>query len=175
VKSAPLILVATAVLTWSAPASAQLITHPKCDTMHCREVSQKLNLKHAKYLCNHGRHVTKRWGCQAVRWLAKELRETRRTLRPRVVVRSLQASDLGAWMCIHRYEGAWDSNTGNGYYGGLQMDYGFMRSYGSDFMGRWGTADHWPPWAQLMAARRARDSGRGYGPWPNTARYCGLL
>ena len=26
------------------------------------------------------------------------------------------------WLCIHRYEGAWNSATGNGYYGGLQMD-----------------------------------------------------
>lgn len=24
-------------------------------------------------------------------------------------------------MCIHSYEGAWNDNTGNGYYGGLQM------------------------------------------------------
>src|SRR5439155_1969022 len=30
-----------------------------------------------------------------------------------------------AFLCIHRYEGGWSSNTGNGYYGGLQMDLGF--------------------------------------------------
>ena len=79
------------------------------------------------------------------------------------------------FICIHHYEGAWTSNTGNGYYGGLQMDYGFMRSYGSEFVQRWGTADNWPVWAQLLAAVRAHESGRGFTPWPNTARACGLL
>lgn len=80
-----------------------------------------------------------------------------------------------AFSCIHRYEGAWDANTGNGYYGGLQMDTTFQRQYGPDFMSRWGTADRWPVWAQVTAAARAYGSGRGFGPWPNTARACGLL
>jgi hypothetical protein len=80
-----------------------------------------------------------------------------------------------AFLCIHSYEGAWSANTGNGYYGGLQMDLAFQRLYGRDFLGRWGTADRWPPWAQLTAAARAHDAGRGFGPWPNTAAACGLL
>lgn len=79
------------------------------------------------------------------------------------------------WACIHGYEGAWNSNTGNGYYGGLQMDMGFQSTYGLDFMRQWGTANNWPVWAQVTAANRAKNSGRGYGPWPNTARACGLL
>lgn len=82
---------------------------------------------------------------------------------------------LQAFSCIHHYEGAWDSNTGNGYYGGLQMDLDFQNSYGADFLARWGTADNWPIWAQIQAAVRAYRSGRGFGPWPNTARACGLL
>jgi hypothetical protein len=77
--------------------------------------------------------------------------------------------------CIHRYEGAWTSNTGNGYYGGLQMDLAFQRLYGADFLARYGTADGWPVWAQFQAAARAYASGRGFAPWPNTARACGLL
>ena len=80
-----------------------------------------------------------------------------------------------AFMCIHRYEGAWNANTGNGYYGGLQMDLRFMERYGSGFLARWGTADHWPPWAQLEVSVRAYLAGRGFGPWPNTAADCGLL
>jgi hypothetical protein len=82
---------------------------------------------------------------------------------------------LHAFLCIHRYEGAWDSNTGNGYYGGLQMDQSFMLHYGRAFFTRWGTADRWPAWAQLEAAARAHSSGRGFSPWPNTARACGLV
>ena len=81
----------------------------------------------------------------------------------------------GAFLCIHRFEGAWTSNTGNGYYGGLQMDVSFQRRYGGDFVMRWGTADNWPAWAQLQTAARAYRAGRGFYPWPNTARACGLL
>lgn len=88
---------------------------------------------------------------------------------------SIPAPLRDAFLCIHRYEGAWGSNTGNGYYGGLQMDVAFQTVYGSDFLARWGTADNWPAWAQVEAAVRAYRSGRGFGPWPNTARACGLL
>lgn len=81
----------------------------------------------------------------------------------------------GAFTCIHRFEGSWDANTGNGYYGGLQMDAAFQSRYGAAYVRRWGTADNWPAWAQLQAAVRAYRSGRGFGPWPNTARACGLI
>jgi hypothetical protein len=87
----------------------------------------------------------------------------------------IESGLLQALMCIHRYEGAWNSNTGNGYYGGLQMDRRFMLLYGPQYVARWGTADRWPVWAQLETAARAHASGRGFTPWPNTARACGLL
>ncbi|HEU5005014.1 MAG TPA: hypothetical protein VFT49_02940 [Candidatus Saccharimonadales bacterium] len=77
------------------------------------------------------------------------------------------------FVCIHGFEGAWNANTGNGYYGGLQMDLPFQNRYGADFMARWGTANNWPAWAQMIAASRAYYSGRGFDPWPNTARACG--
>jgi hypothetical protein len=80
-----------------------------------------------------------------------------------------------SFLCIHHYEGAWNANSGNGYYGGLQMDLTFQGLYGADFLSRWGTADNWPVWAQLQAAVRAYQSGRGFYPWPNTARACGLI
>jgi Transglycosylase-like domain len=80
-----------------------------------------------------------------------------------------------AFTCIHHYEGAWDSNTGNGYYGGLQMDLRFQSRYGAAYLHRWGTADNWPAWAQLQAAVHAYRAGRGFYPWPNTARACGLI
>jgi hypothetical protein len=77
-------------------------------------------------------------------------------------------------MCIHHYEGKWASNTGNGYYGGLQMNLKFQRTYGEAFLGLWGTADNWPVWAQVVVARRAYLNGLGFTPWPNTRRACGL-
>jgi len=97
-----------------------------------------------------------------------------------VALHGSRQPDLPAWlldnfMCIHRYEGAWTANTGNGYYGGLQMDLDFQRLYGAEFLARFGTANTWPVWAQLEVAGRAYTSGRGFYPWPNTARACGLL
>ena len=78
------------------------------------------------------------------------------------------------WVCIHHGEGAWNSNTGNGYYGGLQMDYSFMRSYGRRYLRRKGTANHWTPHEQMITAEKAWKT-RGFYPWPNTARACGLI
>lgn len=81
---------------------------------------------------------------------------------------------LDSFTCVHGGEGAWNANTGNGYYGGLQMDISFQQAYGPEFYARWGTADNWPIWAQLFTAVRGYLS-RGFAPWPNTARACGLL
>lgn len=78
------------------------------------------------------------------------------------------------WQCIHRYEGAWN-DAGAPYYGGLQMDISFQRSYGGELLRRKGTADNWTPLEQMWVAERARRSGLGFSPWPNTGRMCGLL
>jgi len=75
-------------------------------------------------------------------------------------------------LCIHQYEGSWTDPNGP-YYGGLQMDYNFMEAYGGAFLRRWGTADHWPIWAQLQAGRNAV-AVRGWNPWPTTRHFCGL-
>lgn len=84
------------------------------------------------------------------------------------------AGHIPSWLCIHRSEGSW-SDGGAPFYGGLQMDYGFMFTYGRSLLNRKGTADHWKPIEQIIVAERARRSGRGFSPWPNTARGCGLL
>jgi len=83
------------------------------------------------------------------------------------------------WRCIHRYERnpaqGWRTHTGNGYYGGLQMDIHFQRAYGPELLRRKGTANNWTAVEQMWVAERAYRSGRGFYPWPNTARYCGLI
>jgi hypothetical protein len=78
------------------------------------------------------------------------------------------------WLCIHRHEGAWNDPNAP-YYGGLQMDLSFQRRYGGHLLRRKGTADRWTPLEQMWVAEKAHRSGRGYYPWPNTARYCGLI
>jgi hypothetical protein len=79
-----------------------------------------------------------------------------------------------AWVCIHRHEAAWN-DTGDPYWGGLQMDRGFMRAYGPDMIARHrgGLADTWTPAEQIVVAERAYAS-RGFAPWPNTSRSCGV-
>jgi hypothetical protein len=85
----------------------------------------------------------------------------------------------GAWRCIMRYESdpeqRWRTHTGNGYYGGLQMDLGFQRRYGGHLLRRKGTADRWTALEQMWVAERAHRAGRGFHPWPNSARACGLI
>jgi len=72
-----------------------------------------------------------------------------------------------AWRCLYRYEhgrGGWASNTGNGYYGGLQMDLGFQRAYGAYLLGAKGTADRWSTLEQMWVGERALRAGRGFYP-----------
>ena len=76
------------------------------------------------------------------------------------------------WLCIHRYEGSW-ADSGSPYWGGLQMDLSFQQAYGGWLLRHKGTADHWSPLEQIWVAERASRS-RGFSPWPNTARDCGL-
>lgn len=93
----------------------------------------------------------------------------------RLAARANHPPHKSGWRCIHAYEGGWHSNTGNGYYGGLQMDLSFQRRYGAYLLRRKGTADKWSPIEQMWVAERAHRSGRGFYPWPRTARYCGLI
>jgi hypothetical protein len=80
--------------------------------------------------------------------------------------------DLAGWLCIHHYEGSW-TDAGSPYWGGLQMDFSFQETYGGWLLRHKGTADHWSPLEQIWAAVRASHV-RGFSPWPNTARYCGM-
>ncbi|HEY3462884.1 MAG TPA: hypothetical protein VGK62_05465 [Gaiellaceae bacterium] len=80
--------------------------------------------------------------------------------------------ELRDWMCIHRYEGSW-SDPGSPYWGGLQMDLSFQETYGGWLLRHKGTAENWSPLEQIWVAVRA-SRVRGFSPWPNSARYCGV-
>jgi hypothetical protein len=74
------------------------------------------------------------------------------------------------WLCIHSGEGAWDSDTGNGYYGGLQMTAGWLGYFP-------GTANQYTQLQQENYAEQGyKDSGysRSWlgGQWPNTSPPC---
>jgi hypothetical protein len=103
-------------------------------------------------------------------WHKRYLTWRKRWINRPVVPRSV----FNDFMCIHHYEGAWNDETGNGYHGGLQMDYSFETTYGPEFYAQWGDAGHWPPIDQIIAAYRAYLS-RGFSPWPEHRADCGLL
>jgi Transglycosylase-like domain len=112
---------------------------------------------------------------------ARAARYQRRLARARLSFRrALTTSPVGAhwleraFLCVHRYEGPWGAATGNGYYGGLQMDLDFQRAYGSVYLRAFGPANRWPRSVQLAVGIRGW-MARGFQPWPNTARMCGLL
>jgi len=86
--------------------------------------------------------------------------------------RATHPPGLNTWLCIHHYEGSW-VDSGGPYWGGLQMDLSFQRTYGGWLLSHKGTADHWSPLEQIWVAVRASHS-RGFSPWPNTASDCGL-
>ena len=112
-----------------------------------------------------------RWRTVA-RWLAarsERLRPDERPLGERI-------PHLRELLCIAGHESrlSWTIATGNGYYGGLQMDRGFQQTYAPALYRTKGTADHWSAAEQMQAAERAIAT-RGFTPWPNTGRACGLL
>jgi hypothetical protein len=151
---------------------ARRVAYSKRLTLRLRRIYPgKVTRSFASARAGNGRKLLRLWQARsASSALAVALHAQRRAVVP-----ELPAYLAGAFACIHRYEGAWTSNTGNGYYGGLQMDLAFQSRYGGRYLSRWGTADNWPAWAQLDTAARAYKAGRGFSPWPNTARFCGLI
>jgi hypothetical protein len=135
-----------------------------------------------------GRNVTRRgevYQGKTARWWARRAVQARKDANARGnTIRRLRHAQLRSsahffqWMagadCVHRHESIrWEAATGNGYYGGMQADLGFQRAYAPDHLARWGTANNWPWWAQLEMAYRGW-LFRGWQPWPNTSRVCGL-
>lgn len=125
--------------------------------------------------------LEKRDGADLQRRLTRRVLEVRALRRQ---VRSTLAFPTGHWLdgaflCIHRFERhpnqGWQTATGNGFNGGLQMDADFQRTYGPEWARRaFGESAHlWPASVQISAAIHAWTT-RGFGPWPNTSRMCGL-
>jgi len=106
------------------------------------------------------------------RWLSARSERVRRAERPL----SQRIPHFEELTCIaeHESHGDWSISTGNGYYGGLQMDRAFQRTYAPRLYRAKGTADNWTREEQMRTAERAIRS-RGFSPWPNTARMCGVL
>ena len=131
---------------------------------HCHAYCQARKLRR-ELLSVHGRTLA--LARRAAHVLGRYRAQARRPLR-------LRLERFSAWVCIHRHEAAWN-DSGDPYWGGLQMDRGFMRAYGRDMIARHhgGLANTWTPAEQIVVAERAYRT-RGFAPWPNTSRACGV-
>lgn len=74
--------------------------------------------------------------------------------------------DTSAWDRIAACEsgGNWQSNTGNGYYGGLQFDHGTWVAYGGDAYAT--NANLASKSEQIAIAEKVKAANGGYGAWP---------
>lgn len=165
-------IIAMVVLTFPMIATAkskdvtqlrQMVKWQKKQTWRWQDIMLTKHTPHAK-------HEQRTKSTKYLRWLVRHWKVRHLAAR----IKASKPPHYYEWLCIHKYEGSW-SDPSAPYYGGLQMDMSFMRAYGWNLLRRKGTADHWTPLEQMWVAERAYASGRGFHPWPNTARYCGLI
>jgi resuscitation-promoting factor RpfB len=81
------------------------------------------------------------------------------------------ASGGTVWDSLAQCEsgGNWATNTGNGYYGGLQFSLGTWQAYGGT-----GLPSNASRETQIAIATKIRDASGGYGAWPACAASLGL-
>jgi hypothetical protein len=171
----------TETTTTGSTATTEEALDPWAETPTTRRIlARALRLRHIarrwRSLMRHPRPVLLKREAPFESLVAKRRWVARRWYRKAIRARRLghHPPHKPAWRCIHHYEAAW-TDPGAPYYGGLQMDLQFQRSYAPGLLRRRGTANRWTPLEQMWVAERAHRAGRGFYPWPNTACYCGLI
>ena len=96
------------------------------------------------------------------------LHSTQTTKRPAARPRHYRA-----WNRIARCESTsrWHVNTGNGYYGGLQISPGTWRAFGG---ARYARLPHRASRVQQMRVAERILRGQGWGAWPHCSRVAGI-
>jgi hypothetical protein len=92
---------------------------------------------------------------------------------PLALATPAQAASATTWDAIASCEsgGNWSTNTGNGYYGGLQFSDGTWDSYGGEAYAA--TADDATRSEQIKIAEKVL-AGQGWGAWPTCSRRAGV-
>jgi Transglycosylase-like domain len=175
---------ATPAAAHPAVATCQLGCHIHRERAAVRWLRHRIVKRSRAALLPTPRSAHLSWRASQVRkelaWWSKTDRRTRRLAS---VPLSARIPRWHEWQCIAHYESmnTWTMSpstspgSGGAYWGGLQMDIGFMHTYGEDMIERHhgGLADTWTAAEQITVANRAWQT-RGYEPWPNTSRMCGL-
>jgi hypothetical protein len=162
--------------TATAPAPDPWAETPRTRDLKRRAVWSKHVARKLSKLTHHPRPTVSRTKADFDSLLRYRvwLRDAWRIRADRARYRAHHPPHRAEWRCIHRWEGSW-TDPNSPYYGGLQMDLAFQRAYGPRLLRHKGTANHWAPYEQMWVAERALMAGRGFHPWPLTARRCGLI
>ena len=104
---------AVAVLFWLVPkADAHLVVRSKAGQPAWKiEQNQFKNIRHAQWVARNGKNYSRVWHRRAVKWI--------RASHDRMMLKFI-APWMQTYNCEHG-KGGWYSNTGNGFYGGLQF------------------------------------------------------
>jgi len=88
---------------------------------------------------------------------------------PIALAGTAEAAPASVWDRVAQCEsgGNWNTNTGNGYYGGLQFSAGTWRAYGGS-----GSAAHASREEQIAVAERVL-AAQGWGAWPACSHKAG--
>jgi hypothetical protein len=183
-------LIAVSMLAATAhTASADTTTTTTTTTTDAQLIAHARAVHHVKYIIRHRRHRAVRLaGSLGLRYRPHRVEAGStdlgylRYVAHRLRTRNRHYLAMRAWLfpkllCIHHYEGAWNAyNAAGPYFGGFQMDTGFMARWGADKLSKYDGADarYWSARDQMAVASRAARH-IGFGSWPNTAAMCGLL
>ena len=170
-----------------------VVTRMRTDTLHIkREVIQHGTIEHEDDSMDEGTSTVLRAGEDGVRDVTYRLTfrnghlVDRLVLRQHVLHRPVTevvrvgtrevvttnfASGNTVWDRLAQCEsgGNWATNTGNGYYGGLQFSLGTWQAYGGS-----GLPSNASRETQIAIATKVRDASGGYGAWPACAASLGL-
>jgi hypothetical protein len=150
-------------------AKAHLVAKPADKTLTARIKSQSLNLAHMRYVCNNGAAWNKKKHCPWVPALERELAKSKAKLAPPIYIAPYPWHQIA--LCESSYGTGypkWHLNSGNGYYGGLQFDYGTWHEAQRNLGVRWTEYAHQATPAQQVRAAMTLPLTR----WPHcAARY----
>ncbi len=126
-----------------------------------RDVTYRLRYENGKLV---GRKVARRQGLRPHRSNALVKVGTKEPEPEPTPAPAVYSSGGSVWDAIARCEsgGNWATNTGNGYYGGLQFNLGTWHAYGGS-----GYPHQHSRETQIAVADRVRAASGGYGAWPH--------
>lgn len=163
---ASIVVLFAAIAAPSSNAHSQAVVKAKQSYYHADGYIKAIGSNARRTIYHPNPRISHRWK-RDLHYLMRVRHRAYLTLHP-PVVKPQGASHLAMWLCIHAKEGAWNANTGNGYYGGLQMTSGWGGASRPDLLSA----------GAQIALAEGQYAASGYslswlrGQWPNTSYGC---